>query len=76
MLDMGDGSRDGVAGQLDTLRQQCDAISPTEILAELKKKEEVCVRERHSEGAQKRAPLQFPHQGEADEREEACSRSQ
>eukprot|EP01046_Picozoa_sp_COSAG06_P014002 COSAG06_NODE_857_length_11918_cov_4.047551_1_plen_399_part_10 len=36
MLDTDDGSRDGVAGQLDALRAQCLAIDPAEILADLK----------------------------------------
>jgi hypothetical protein len=36
MLDMDDGTRDGVAAQLDDLRAQCLAIPPAEVLAELK----------------------------------------
>ena len=36
MLDTDDGSRDGVAGQLDALRTQCLAIDPADVLAELR----------------------------------------
>ena len=36
MLDMNDGTRDGVAGQLDELRAQCLAIPSAEVVAELK----------------------------------------
>ena len=36
LLDTDDGVRDGIAGQLDTLRTQCRAIPSGDVLAELK----------------------------------------
>ena len=35
LLDMGDGARDGVATQLDTLHDQCRAIPESDVLVEL-----------------------------------------
>lgn len=41
LLDMDDGTRDGVAGQLDTLHLQCLAIPELDVLAELKQMKEL-----------------------------------